>query len=184
MLALPYHGHRAWVRAFWLAMALWAGLVVGVVVPFGPAERAVAAALAAVLVGAVPVVRYREARTLYRLGVRASRLYARLARFALLALCYGIIFVAVGAAGSALRLRRPAPGDSLWEAGRTLPPGAYRSQHGAESPGTRRRWRAILDWATDSGNAWALTLVPFLLLVAALDTEDEAPYPVGIYTLF
>jgi hypothetical protein len=165
-------------------MALWAGLIVAVVVPGGPGGRAVAAVLAAVLVGAVPVVRYREARTLYRLGVRASRLYARLARFILLALCYGIVFVAVGATGSALRLRRPAPGDSLWEARRTLPWGAYRSQHDAESPGTRRRWRAFLAWATTSNNAWTLTLVPFLLLVAALDTEDEAPYPVGIYTLF
>ena len=185
MLVLPYHGQRAWVRAFWLAMAFWAGLVVGVVLPGGPGERAVTAAIAAVLVGAVPVVRHREARALYQLGVRASRLYARLARFALLALCYGIVFVAVGAAGSALRLRRPAPGDSLWEARPTLPAGAYRSQHdGAGSPGARRRWRAILAWATDSGNAWALTLVPFLLLVAALDTEDEAPYPIGIYTLF
>ena len=184
MLVLPYHGHRVWVSAFWLALALWVGLGVGVALPGGPGERAVVAALAAVLVGAVPVVRYREARALYRFGVRASRLYARVARFALLALCYGIVFVAVGAAGSALRLGRPAPGESLWESGRTLPAGAYRSQHGAGSPGPRRRWRAIMAWATDSGNAWVLPLVPFLLLIAALDTEDEAPYPVGIYTLF
>ena len=184
MLTLPYQGDRAWVRAFWLAMACWAALAVGVVLPGGPGERAAAAAIAAVLVGAVPVVSYRGARTLYRLAVRASRLYARIARFAVLALCYGIVFVAVGAAGSALRLRRPAPGDSLWEAGQTLPADAHRSQHGAGSPGVRRRWRALLAWATDSGNAWILPLVPFLFLVAALDTEDEAPYPVGIYTLF
>jgi hypothetical protein len=181
---LPYHGHREWVRAFWLVVGLWAGLVVGLALPGGPGERAAMAAVAAVLVGGAPVVRYREARTVYRLSARALRLYARLARFVLLALCYGIVFVAVGAAGSALRLRRPAPGDSLWEAGRTLPADAYPSQHGAASPGARRRGRAILAWATNSGNAWTLALVPFLFLVAALDTEDEAPYPVGIYTLF
>jgi hypothetical protein len=181
---LPYHGHREWVRAFWLVVALWAGLVVGIVLPGAPLERAAMAAGAAVLIGAVPLVRYREARIFYRFSARALRLYARVARFLLLALCYGIVFVAVGAAGSALRLRRPAPGDSLWEAGRTLPADAYPSEHGAASPGARGHWRAALALATGSGNAWTLALVPFMFMIAVLDTEDEAPYPVGIYTLF
>jgi hypothetical protein len=184
MFVLPYRGDRQWVRAFWLVAALWSGLVVGIALPGGWGNRAALAAVAAVLIGAIPVARYREARIIYRLSARALRLYARVARFVMLALCYGIVFVTVGAAGSTLRLRRPAAGDSLWEAGQTLPADAYPSQHGAASPGSRRRSRAILAWATSSGNAWTLTLVPFLLLVTALDTEDEAPYPVGIYTLF
>ena len=184
MLVLPYQAQLAWVRAFWLAMALWAGLVVGLALPGGPGRRVLAAVVAAVLVGGVPLVRLPEARRLYRLWVRASRLYARLARFALLALCYGIVLVA-GAAGSALRLRRPVPGESLWEVRRTLSTDAYRSQYeAAGSSAVGHRWGAILSWAGQSGNAWALALVPFLLLAAALDTEESAPYPVGIYTLF
>jgi len=184
MLVLPHQGQRAWVRAFWLAMAFWAGLVVGLVMPGSPGWCALTAVVAVVLVGCVPLARPREARWLYRLWVRASRLYARLARFALLTLCYGIVLVA-GAAGSALRLRRPMHGESLWEARRTLPTDAYRSQYeGAGSSAVGHRWRAILAWAAQSGNAWALALVPFLLVVAALDMDEGAPYPVGIYTLF
>ena len=185
MLVLPYHGRQAWVRAFWLAMALWAGLIVGVFLPGGHGRRTLAAVVAAILVGAVPLVRPREAGRLYRLWVRASRLYARTARYLVLALCYGMVFVAVGVAGSALRLRRPEAGDSLWEAGRTLTTDTYRSQHEtAKASESGSRWRAVVTWAAESGNAWAFALVPFLLLSVALDTDEEAPYPVGIYTLF
>jgi hypothetical protein len=183
-MVLPSYARQSQVRAFWFVMAFWVGLAVAALAPLSVEGRALADIAAAFLVATTPLIRPREARVVYRLWTRGARLYARGARYALLALCYGIVLTAVGVTGSRLWLRRPAPGESLWEVRRTLPASAYRSQYDDPAPELRHRWRAVVDWACQSRNAWVLALAPFLVLVEAFDTEDEAPQPVGIYTLF
>ena len=49
---------------------------------------------------------------------------------------------------------------------------------------TGRPWRALVDWAVRSGNWWVLFLLPFLVVLATLDTDEQGRYPAGIYTLF
>ena len=190
MIVLPSHARRAWVKAFALALALWMGLgvalIAAVVTDARPSAPAAALAVSvAMLVGTGGVACPAAVVPVYRLWRRVSRFYARSARFALLALCYAIVLVAVGAAGSSLRLRRPAPGDSLWGVRRTQSPSTYRSQfEGVGLPWTGRPWRAVVAWALLPHNAWAIFLLPLFLALSALVTEEQAPYPAGIYTLF
>jgi hypothetical protein len=182
--ALPYPPRPAWLAAFAATMGLWAAVVVGVLLPLTALPRIALAVAVGLLVAAALRVRRREGTMLYRFWVRASRLYARIARRALLLLTYAVLSV-VGLAGNSLGIARPAAGRSLWHARGTLPPAAYGSQFDAPGrPWTGRPWRAVIDWAARSGNGWLLFVVPLLVLVSLLDTEDPDRYPPGIYTLF
>jgi hypothetical protein len=183
-LVLPYRCRRAALAAFGAVMALWGAILVGVLMPLTPMPRAAVAGVAGVLIAGALRARPREAEMLYRLWVRASRLYARIARRVLLMLSHGVISV-VGLAGTSLVLARPAAGRSLWQTREALPTAAYGSQFDAPGPGwASRPWRAVADWAIRSGNAWMIFLVPFLVLVSLLDTDEHSRYPDGIYTLF
>jgi hypothetical protein len=186
-LVLPYRCRRAGLAAFGAVMGLWGAIVVGVVMPLGPVRpmpRAGVALLAGVLIAGAFRGLPREAEMLYRVWVRASRLYAKIARRVLLMLCHGVISV-VALTGTSLVLARPAAGHSLWQAREALPTAVYGSQFDASAPGwAGRPWRALIDWAIRSRNVWLVCLVPFLALVAMLDTEERGRYPDGIYTLF
>jgi hypothetical protein len=165
-------------------MGLWGASLVGVLIPLSPLPRAGVAVLAGVLIAGVFRVRPRETEILYRVWVRASRLYAKVTRHVLLMLCHGIVS-GVGLAGSSLLLERPAAGRSLWQVRHSLPTAAYGSQFDAPGPAwVGRPWRAVVDWAMRSGNTWLIFLVPFLVLVSLLDTDERGRYPDGIYTLF
>lgn len=182
MLALPSHMRRAWQRAFWLALSLWAGVAVGALVPVSLWGRGTAALLTALLLQAAGAAWPGGVTLAYRAWNRVAREYARVVRAALVAACYGVVVV-VGAAGSTLRLRRPAPGVSLWYPKASLPLAAYGSQH--EGPGPHAgRWRSLLAWALSTGHAWVIPLLPFLVLLGTLDRQEAGPPPAGIYTLF
>lgn len=184
MVVLPPRPRRAWLRSFGVAAGLWAGLAVLLLAPFDLPGRLAAAVLVLLLGGVAPIARPAGSARVYRLWNRIARGYARLARAALLAVCYGVVAL-VGVAGTALRLRRPEPGESLWLARDTLATEAYGSQH--DRPGKAwhgRQWAAVLAWAARTGNGWAVFLVPFLALVATLEEDERRDVPVGIYTLF
>jgi hypothetical protein len=95
------------------------------------------------------------------------------------------LIVPLGLAGSTLRLAPPPLGESLWVERATLPTAAYQNQFEAPN-GTvpRGPWATMATWVIRSGNVWALVLVPFLVLIAALETDDRQQFPAGIYTLF
>lgn len=184
LVVLPARPRRAWLHAFCAALSLWAGFAVGLLAPLDPWGRSAAAALVTVLAVVVGVLRPTELGLVYRVWNKAARGYALVVRAALLALCYGVI-TAAGTAGSSLRLRRPRPGESLWYPRDTLPAEAYGSLD--ERPGRAWRghpWRAVLTWALRTGHAWAIVLLPFLMLIAALERSEQTHYPDGIYTLF
>jgi hypothetical protein len=200
MLVPSSHARRAWVRAFALIVALWilVGGALAVAIFAGDHWRGWAAFTAAVsvLLATVGLARPQVLVPVYRLWARTARAYARVARLVLFALCYAVITV-VGTGGAALRLRRPAPGDSLWTARETQPRSTYRSPFEGTGPSwTGRPWRALAAWAlrrpfVDDGeahgarvNAWAVTLIPFIVLVSFFDTDENVPHPAGIYTLF
>jgi hypothetical protein len=184
-LVVPARPRRAALRAFWLTMGAWAGLGTAVVMPLDVVSRLVAGLLVAALIVVGAWLRPREAGGLYRLWARASRLYSRITQLVLLRLCHGVVFVAVGWAGSTLRLAPPRADESLWAQRSTLATGAYRSQfEGSNGTAPVGAWAATATWAMRSGNLWALVLVPVLVLIAALETDDRQRFPAGIYTLF
>ncbi len=184
MLVLPGPPRRSWIRAFWLALSLTAGLAAGLplAVLEGRAGLLAGAALAALL-AAPGLLQPQAVRLPYKAWNRLARLYARLARPAFLVLAYAVI-VAVGVLGSRLRLRPEA--GSLWQPRRTIPSPAYSSQHAGIQPSTGRRpWPlGLAAWAAGTGNGWTLALLPCLLLLAAVEPEERELPPPDIYTLF
>ena len=183
-LVLPLSPRRAGLVAFGITVGLWSALVAGAVIPLSPAPRIATAALVGVVVAGALRGRPRDAERLYRLWGRASRLYARILRRVLLVVCHAVITVA-GLAGTSLMLERPAGGRSLWHARETLSTDAYASQFDRPGPAwAGRPWRGVAGWAIQSRNGWLIFLVPFLILLSTLDTEQQDRYPAGIYTLF
>jgi len=125
------------------------------------------------------------ARMPYRAWNKLVRIFGACAsRFTLMVMFY--ILIAVGRAGSSLALRRPDERESQWVPRSALDPRAFFVQH--RSPAKeidRSSWAANLyRWSSKSRNYWVLALLPFLLLLSALDTEQEENYPTNIYTLF
>jgi hypothetical protein len=185
LIVLPSRPRRAWVRSFGLAIGLWGGLAVGLLAPLAGPTRALAAALVVAAAGLAVGWRPGAVRLAYRAWNKAARTYARAVRHAALVVSYGVV-VAAGRGGSSLRLRRPGPGESLWSPRPTLPVEAYGSQ--SDRPGRDWRghpWAGVAAWALGTRNAWAILLVPFLLIVVATESqEQEEEFPAGIYTLF
>ena len=140
------------------------------------------------LVLALPGLRWpRVIARPYRAWNTLARCFGRAARLWLMGICYYIIFVAVGRTGSALSLAHPPPTASLWVPRGTLTAGAYGSQHGAATAvSPEQGWAAaFLTWAAQSGNVWAVFLLPFFALLTALqDDRHKSNFPANIYTLF
>jgi hypothetical protein len=183
-IVLPSRPRRAWLRAFNLTAALWVATGVGALSPLAPLPRAAVAALAAAVIIGAAAVFSRQTEYLYRLWVRGSRLYARIARWWLLALCHAV-FSIVGVAGSSLILARPAPGGSMWQDAHALSTEAYASQFEGRGHGwPGRPWRSLFDWTARSDNVWFIFVIPLVFLLSALDTGEPAPQSTDIYTLF
>lgn len=184
MLVLPRPPRRAWVRAFWIvtslaAGGLAAGAAAGLALPAPPigAGTGLALLLSGLVLPRLPVLAYRA-------WSKATRRYARFASEALIAVWYPVLFGALRPGGSALLRRRPAPGHSLWRIHPTLGPDTYQSldeRPAADTGGWLRRYGR---WAVRSRHLWSLALLPLLVLLAALDSEEPEEAPAGIYTLF
>jgi hypothetical protein len=186
MLVLPRPPRRARVRAFWIVISLTAGTLAGVAaaglaLPAPTIGIGAGAALALLLVG---LPSPRLATLGYRAWSKATRRYARFASEALMALWYPVLFGALRPAGSALLLARPAPERSLWRVHATLGADTYASLDERPAADTEGWLRRYVRWAIRSRHLWTLALVPLLVLLAALDTEEPDEAPAGIYTLF
>ena len=73
-----------------------------------------------------------------------------------------------------------------WERRSSLPDEAYGLPYvgrGEASAGTG--WiRGYISWAIRSGNAWSISLLPFLWLLRLLSDREEKALEANIYTLF
>jgi len=120
---------------------------------------------------------------LYRLWTRWAEYYGRWAKGYVLRICYNVVLTPVASIGSRMT---GEGGDSMWVPRPTLSPLTYGSQYDLAYPGCSLRHFVISypAWAYKSGNLWALGLLPFLLLIAALDHEKKESYSGHIYTLF
>jgi hypothetical protein len=114
----------------------------------------------------------------WRMWNRGARGYGRVARAAVLGVAFGV-FTVVGRAGARFALH-PSPSGPGWT------PKATGTAGGGAAPGaTGASWaRRLLSWSRDGENRWAAFLVPFLLLLHALEADASARAAEEIYTLY
>jgi hypothetical protein len=188
MLQLPSPPRRAWLHSFWLALSFYSGVTAGILLAVLQVAHwfAVALLLTLIMAGAgflLPQVSVN----VYHFWNRAMLWVGRWIRLGLLAICYGCICLATAHKGHAICLGRPAANGSLWIARGTLAPFAYDHQYAVPgpTPSSRSRFVTYLQWAKQSGNGWAVCLLPFLLLLAVVDAEQStSDFPANIYTLY
>jgi len=185
MITLPPPRHSS-LKSFWLVMTLLSGLFIsgllwvldlrwfplGIILP-----------LVLVLPGLRrPLIMYIP----YRIWIELVRRFASCVRPLLTGICFYLVLMPIGLTRSSVRLERLPRSESLWEARGTLPPTAYGSQsHLSTGKLSQKGWvYNYLSWAFKSGNFWAGYLLPFLLLLSALETDDQGSVPDDIYTLF
>ena len=187
MITLPSSRRPHMLAAFWLATSLSVGMLIGMIGGLALSPRWLFFGLGAAVVMAVPgFLRPQIAAFPYRAWNKLAREFSRGARHWLTGICYYVILVAVGQTKSSIKLMRPTPQESFWVArlGRTVEHTPHFDGSAGEPP--RRGWiRPYASWAVQSGNAWALGLLPFVVLLSALEVDQqENPLPADIYTLF
>ena len=176
----------AGVRAFGVVISLMTGGVCGLAaLAVLPAQHsALVGVLAAGLVFGSDFAIPNLFRLAYRIWNGAVRSYSRIARKIVTAICFFVVIGVAGRAGSSLAVGKPRKGQSLWT------PHLNKDSKPSESQymrGTEREvmgFPALLDWARNSGNGWAVALVPFFALLLALEADATYEAPADIYTLF
>jgi hypothetical protein len=182
MLPFPSPPRRAWLQSFSLAIGLSGGLMLGsllAIVLSGPWFTL--GPLLGLALAVVGLLRPHVMVGPYGMWNRLSGFYMRAARFIIKAICFYVLVLIVGQAGSSLRLTPPDSSSSLWrprEPGSLVhPPDPVVSPHSGWT-------RSFIAWALRSGQWWALGLLPFLIILAALDTDSEGSLPSATYTLY
>jgi hypothetical protein len=185
-LTLPSEDRRTVLRSFWLVFTLISGTGLWLVggwfhVPFSLIIGLIGGACCGLLV----FVNQEFVRRLYRAwNRRLVRPFVDLASRAVMGICFFIIFLATGSAGSRIRLRGYAA--TTWQFRSSLPGHAYELLFASQGElSARVGWvRSYLYWAVRSGNAWSISLIPFLWFLRLLSGEKEKALETNIYTLF
>ena len=188
-LTLPSQDRRVFVRSFWctvttlftlscLTLAWWWQVSGLIAVGLGVS---VAFAMVAVMREDVMWRVYRAWNS--RLAVPIARVIARM----VMRICFIAAFVAVGRAGS--RFDQPPAArssSSLWTSRRTLAREEYYAPFAAASRGgASSGWISdYVAWAGHTQNRWALSLLPFLMVLRLVRTQDDHASQANIYTLF
>lgn len=187
MILPPYPPRRAHLRSFALVIGGAAGLVAAALTSayLGGVAGTAAGALVMLLIATPGWIQPELVRHAYRFWYLSSHRVARFARRALLWICYHSVFDLAGRAGNRLGIE-PTGKASAWTERTTLPPPLFRSQDGSVvvDAGAHGWVRPLSGWALRSGRPWVLALVPFLVLLNALDDHRQDALPADIYTLY
>jgi hypothetical protein len=182
MLTLPaFPPRRAWIWAFWLAFSLSAGVSCALLLAATISWQWVIAAPA--IAGLLLFAGWIDARIVeypYRAWNKLAREFTRVGRLWVLAVLYYGVFMPVGWAGSLMRVAAPKSGESLW-----TEHSPFCEDIRFSACGTQKWLTAYLSWCRPSRNRWAIWLVPFLLLLTILETEEQTDsVPTNTYTLY
>lgn len=188
MIELPNPTHQAWLRSFWLIFSTFWGFLIGITLALMilPAWSGFGV-LAAVLIFLPGMWRpHAVVDKPYRAWNKLAHSFAEASQVAITGVVFYIIFLITGPSRKSLRLDRPEAAESGWIPRETLSPDAYHAQYDAVTrSANERNWlHNYTLWTMHSGNLWALSLVPFLALLAALGTKKQENVPVDTYTLF
>jgi hypothetical protein len=177
MLTLPAPPRRADLAAFALSLGLVGGLASGALLgAVASGAWPAAGPVLGALLGTVGLLRPRAVAPLYAGWSRLGAAYRGLLVVTLKLAAFLTILGAGPEPDARLALRAPDPGRSLWL---PCPPGAAPAVRVADG----RLVASYLGWAR-AGRRWALPLLPFIALMAAIDTDVEATLPTQTYTLF
>lgn len=186
-ITLRWRPDREWLLAFWLALSLVVGLIVGAVAWFlaGGLVAAVTGMGTMAALGAPGVMKPRIAAVPYSYWNRLARKYAVIAQTLVMRTCYWTALLFARGDGSALMIESGHAPDSLWTERGTLEPAAYGSLAADCSGSPRRGWVGeTVSWALRSKQPWVVLLLPYLVIVRVLDVRKEKKAPAGIYTLY
>jgi hypothetical protein len=186
-LTLPSQERRALLQGFWFTLSAMAAAPWLALAWWSHVAGFVAAGVgAAVLIGLVPFVHEDVAWRAYSAwNRRLVRPFASTAARVVMRICFFIVFVAVGQAGSRM-LAVHAGASTSWTSRGSLPRDAYRTLFAAASAGgASRGWIPdYLRWAGQTGNLWAVSLLPFIAVLRLLPRDEEKASQANIYTLF
>jgi hypothetical protein len=186
MLTLPPI-QPATLRSFTATIAVLSALIVGLVLWLSGARWPFGLAVIIASVLALPGLLWPKlARLPYRAWNKIASEFARIGRAFVSGICFYVVVVAVGRAGASIRLASPEAGESMWVPRTALAEDSVQVR--PAMPASERRhgsWiSAFFSWAVRSGNFWTCFLVPFLMLLSALDVEWEEKVPTDTYTLY
>lgn len=188
MVMLPSQPYRgANLKGFWLVVSASIGALVGslLILLISPEWFGGGVAIA-IVIAPIGLVWPMAVSKPYKAWNLLARYFAASARLALSGISFYIIVVTAGKMGSSLRLTAPAPTRSGWaprdtlSGERLISPDIFPTR-----PSIDRSW--ILDyvsWAARSRNLWAVSLLPFLILLAAFETDTQRSVPSETYTLY
>lgn len=185
-MILARYPRRAYLRSFWISLCLVLGTAGALLAGLWSASIAttvvfVNGMLTVMLFGYwYPQIAKRPYTAMYH----CFEYYGRLLRFCLKLVCFFLVFAAVGWAGSKLPVGLRSTG-SMWLPRSSTPAEEFDSEFEGRKEAEHPRWMATyITWARQSGNGWAVMLLPFLVLLSALEPEEERSFPANIYTLF
>jgi ABC-type dipeptide/oligopeptide/nickel transport system permease component len=170
-----------WLRATAIVFTLLLALLAGVLALLGSGASVVAVVLAVlVAVGiAVPAV----VTPLYVAFALALRVMARVVRSVMQGSCFAVV-TAAGLTRTSL-VRDGGARRSAWTEKEPIPPDAYSRPFPRAGTGPDEGWaRIYADWATATGGAWALGLVPFLALMRSAQAAEDHELRGEIYALY
>jgi hypothetical protein len=121
----------------------------------------------------------------YRAWNKLAKHYGDIARLYFLGLCY-LIVSAVGLAGPSKDFTRDPRFGSGWISRKSSSEPISNSRvQGDDTKALKRGWiRTYVLWAIQSGQIWRCALLPFLILLSMLGSDERSHVPTQTYTLF
>ena len=183
VLTLPNALRRAELRSFCSALSIITIIVLALITRFSGTLTYVAAAIVCLCV--VGLLSPQLVRLPYRIWNKSAKLYAHYACVYIMAVSFQLIVRLIGAAARQEEQLKSSPSSS-WVQRDLGPAPAYGSQYQISDEGSvRAHWPiAVLRWAWRTGNLLAVFLLPFLMMIALFQPDEEASNVSDIYTLF
>jgi hypothetical protein len=139
----------------------------------------------AIVLASTSIVRPSLMLRPYRLWNAAARNFARCARLLLIVVCFYIVVLFAGRLGTSIKLARPNSDESLWVSKKFIEETLRHEFPATKEAIAYKDWvRSYFHWAKSSKQLWAIFLIPFLALLAAVEIYTDRPLPPGVYTLF
>ena len=185
MILLPPNPQRAWLRSFWAAGCLIGAMLIGTLAYLYSAKWLLLAAVVVILFTAGMIAPHWIVRP-YRAWNKLARLYSRYAERLVLRIAFITVCVPAGWAAPRIQVSRPASEGSLWLARQKQTSIDRSVQARGKKDKPMETWAArYITWARQSREIWRLVLLPFLIVLAALQSEEQnSTVPDNIYTLF